>query len=144
VFEYALVRVVPRGEHRKAVNTGVIVYPKPYRCLRTRIELNEARLLALDPGVSRVAVRATLSAFERACTQGPFAGRPLGERFGWLTAPRSSVVQPCPRHMTGSPMTPPPSWTACLALSSGADSGGIGQPTGRWRLPWRDATARSG
>jgi len=98
VFEYALVRVVPRVERGEAINAGVIVYSKAYRYLRTKIELNEARLLALDPAADLAAIRAALSAFERACTQGPLAERPLGERFRWLTAPRSSVVQPGPVH----------------------------------------------
>jgi hypothetical protein len=43
-------------------------------------------------------VRVALSAFEKACTEGPLAGRPLGERFRWLTAPRSTIVQPGPVH----------------------------------------------
>ena len=98
VFEYAIVRVVPRVERGEAINAGVIVYSKSYRYLQTKIELNEARLLALDPGVDLAAVRRALSAFERACTEGPLAERPLGERFRWLTAPRSSVVQPGPVH----------------------------------------------
>ncbi len=105
VFEYALVRVVPRVERGEAINAGVIVYSKPFRFLGTRIELNERRLLALDPGADLPAVRAALAAFERACTQGPLAERPLGERFRWLTAPRSAIVQPGPVHggITGDP-----------------------------------------
>ena len=98
IFEYALVRVVPRVERGEAINAGVIVYSKPHRYLGVKIELDEARLLALDPGTDLAAVRAALAAFERACTQGPLAERPLGERFRWLTAPRSSVVQPGPVH----------------------------------------------
>jgi hypothetical protein len=98
VFEYALVRVVPRVERGEAINVGVIVYSKHFRYLRTRIELDEARLRTLDPGADVAAVRAALSAFERACTEGPLAGQPLGERFRWLTAPRSSMVQPGPVH----------------------------------------------
>jgi len=98
VFEYALIRVVPRVERGEAINVGVIVYSKHYRYLRTRIELDEARLRALDSGADIAAVRAALSAFERACTEGPLAGQPLGERFRWLTAPRSSMVQPGPVH----------------------------------------------
>ena len=98
IFEYALVRVVPRVERGEAINAGVIVYSKPYRYLGVKIELDEARLLALDPGTDLAAVHAALAAFERACTQGPLAERPLGERFRWLTAPRSSVVQPGPVH----------------------------------------------
>jgi hypothetical protein len=98
IFEYALVRVVPRVERGEAINAGVIVYSKNFRFLRTMIELDEARLLALDPRADLPAVRAALAAFERACTQGPLAGRPLGERFRWLTAPRSAMVQPGPVH----------------------------------------------
>ena len=98
VFEYALVRVVPRVERGEAINAGVIVYSQAYRYLCTRIELDEARLLAVDPEVDLDAVRAALSAFEKACTEGPLAGRPLGERFRWLTAPRSTIVQPGPVH----------------------------------------------
>ena len=98
VFEYALVRVVPRVERGEAINAGVIVYSQAYRYLCTRIELDQARLLAIDPEVDLDAVRAALSAFEKACTEGPLAGRPLGERFRWLTAPRSAIVQPGPVH----------------------------------------------
>ena len=60
----------------------MIVYSKAYRYLQTKIELDEARLLALDPTADPAAIRAALSAFERACTEGPLAERPLGER-GW-------------------------------------------------------------
>jgi Protein of unknown function (DUF3037) len=50
------------------------------------------------PAVDLDAVRTALLAFEKACTEGPLAGRPLGERFRWLTAPRSTIVQPGPVH----------------------------------------------
>jgi hypothetical protein len=98
VFEYALVRVVPRVERGEAINAGVIVYAQAFRYLCARIELDEARLLALDPAADLDAVRTGLSAFEKACTEGPLADRPLGERFRWLTAPRSTIVQPGPVH----------------------------------------------
>ena len=98
VFEYALIRVVPRVERGEAINAGVIVYSQAYGYLCTRIELDEARLLVVDPQVDLDAVRAALSAFGKACTEGPLAGRPLGERFRWLTAPRSTIVQPGPVH----------------------------------------------
>jgi hypothetical protein len=98
VFEYAVIRVVPRVERGEAINVGVIVYARAYRYLCARIALDEARLRALDPRVDVAAVRAGLAAFERACTQGPLAERPLGERFRWLTAPRSTMVQPGPVH----------------------------------------------
>ena len=98
VFEYALIRVVPRVERGEAINAGLLVYSKPFRYLGCAIELDEARLLALDPSTDMTAVRAALAAFERACTEGPLADRPLGERFRWLTAPRSAIVQPGPVH----------------------------------------------
>jgi Protein of unknown function (DUF3037) len=98
VFEYALIRVVPRVERGETINAGVIVYSKGHRYLCARIELDENRLRALAPQVDIPAVRAALSAFEQACRHGPLAGRPLGERFRWLTAPRSTIVQPGPVH----------------------------------------------
>jgi hypothetical protein len=98
IFEYALIRVVPRVERGEAINAGVIVYSKPFRYLRVRIDLDENRLLALDPRADLPEIQAALDAFERACTEGPLAGQPLGERFRWLTAPRSAVVQPGPVH----------------------------------------------
>jgi hypothetical protein len=98
IFEYALIRVVPRVERGESINAGVIVYAKSFRYLAVRIELDERRLLALDPGSDVSAIRAGLLAFERACTPGPLAERTLGERFRWLTAPRSAIVQPGPVH----------------------------------------------
>jgi len=98
VFEYALIRVVPRVERGEAMNAGVIVYAKSFRYLATKIKLDERRLLALDPAADLTAVGASLTAFERACTQGPLAELTLGERFRWLTAPRSAIVQPGPVH----------------------------------------------
>ena len=98
VFEYALIRVVPRVERGEAINAGVIVYSQQFRYLCARIELDEDRLLALDPRADLGAVRTALLAFGKACTEGPLAGRPLGERFRWLTAPRSTIVQPGPVH----------------------------------------------
>ncbi len=98
IFEYALIRVVPRIDRGESINVGVIVYSKSFRYLKTRIELDENRLRALDPAADVDAVRGALSAFTRACTEGPLAGQALGERFRWLTAPRSAIVQPGPVH----------------------------------------------
>lgn len=98
IFEYALIRVVPRIERGELVNAGVILYAKSFRFLQTRIELDEDRLLAFAPGTDLPAVRNGLTAFARACTDGPLAEKTLGERFRWLTAPRSALVQPGPVH----------------------------------------------
>jgi hypothetical protein len=105
IFEYALIRVVPRIDRGESINVGVLVYSKSFRYLKARIELNEDRLKALDPGADVEAVRGALRAFGRACTEGPLAEQSLGERFRWLTAPRSAIVQPGPVHagITGDP-----------------------------------------
>jgi hypothetical protein len=87
IFEYALIRVVPRVERGESINAGVIVYAKSFRYLAVRIELDERRLLALDPGSDVSAIR-----------PGPPAELPRGPRFRWLTAPRSAIVQPGPVH----------------------------------------------
>ena len=98
IFEYALIRVVPRIDRGESINVGVLLYSKSFRYLKARIELNENRLKALDPGADVAAVRGALTAFGRACTEGPLAEQSLGERFRWLTAPRSAIVQPCRSH----------------------------------------------
>jgi len=98
IFEYALIRVVPRIDRGESINVGVLVYSKSFRYLKARIELNESRLKALDPATDVEAVRGALNAFGRACSEGPLAEQTLGERFRWLTAPRSAIVQPGPVH----------------------------------------------
>ncbi|MFL1377458.1 MULTISPECIES: DUF3037 domain-containing protein [unclassified Nocardiopsis] len=102
VFEYALLRVIPRVERGECVNAGVIVYCQERAFLAARAEVDEARLLALDPGVDVAGVRRALAAVEALCRGGAVAGaagreRP-GQRFRWLTAPRSTIVQPGPIH----------------------------------------------
>jgi DUF3037 family protein len=98
VFEYALIRVVPRVERGEAINVGVILYSRGHDYLRTRIHLDEHRLRVLDPAADLAAVRAALGVFVSACSAGPLAEQPLGVRFRWLTAPRSTMVQPSPVH----------------------------------------------
>jgi len=73
VFEWALIRIVPRVDRGEAINTGVIVYSKSFRYLKTRIELDERRLRALDRDVDLIAVGNALTALELACTTGPLA-----------------------------------------------------------------------
>ena len=100
-FQWALIRVVPRVERGEAINVGVIVYSKRLRYLAVKIELDEPRLRALFPGTDVAAVRGSLTAFERTCaedTQDAPPGRTISERFNWLTAPRSTMVQPGPVH----------------------------------------------
>ncbi|MER7489511.1 DUF3037 domain-containing protein [Streptomyces sp. NPDC126497] len=109
VFEYALLRVVPRIERGECVNAGVLVYCRPKAFVAARTHLDEARLLALDPEADLPGVRAALRAVENVCAGGDAAGQAArddaGRRFRWLIAPRSTVVQPGPVH-TGLTVDP--------------------------------------
>lgn len=101
-FDYAIVRVVPRVEREEFVNAGVIVYCYAQDVLEARIELDERRLLALAPDVDLDVVRGHLEAIPRVCAGGPEAG-PIGalsqrERWHWLTAPRSTILQTSAAH----------------------------------------------
>ena len=99
-FEYAVLRVVPRIERGEFVNAGVVVYCRDRDFLGARVALDAARVRALDPHVDVDAVRAALAAVTGTCdgTSGPATGEGIGRRFRWLTAPRSTVVQPGPVH----------------------------------------------
>lgn len=101
-FEYAILRVVPRVERGECLNAGVVLYCQDARFLGARFRLDPERLRALDPSVDLDAVRAHLEAACAVCEGGPEAGAvgrlPARERFGWLVAPRSTVVQPSPVH----------------------------------------------
>ena len=96
-FEYALIRVVPRVERGEAMNAGVILYSQRHKYLDCRILLDETRLRALDPAVDLAAVTAALSALATECRRAAPGDSP-GARFRWLTATRSTMVQPGPVH----------------------------------------------
>ncbi|CAM5605306.1 DUF3037 domain-containing protein [Streptomyces pilosus] len=102
VYEYALLRVVPRIERGERVNAGVLVYCRHRSFVTARTHLDEARLLALDPAADLAGVRAALRAVEGVCAGGSAAGQAArddaGRRFRWLIAPRSTIVQPGPVH----------------------------------------------
>jgi hypothetical protein len=102
VFEYAVLRVVPRVERGELINAGVVVYCRARSFVAARIHLDETRLLALDPRADLVGVRAALHGVEQVCAGGAEAGQAArddaGRRFRWLVAPRSTVVQPGPVH----------------------------------------------
>ena len=101
-YDYAIVRVVPRVERGEFVNAGVILSCAPLGYLGARIELDEPRLLALDPDTDLADIRATLAAIPLICTGGDAAGAlgrlSLRERFDWLVAPRSSTIQTSAVH----------------------------------------------
>ena len=101
-YDYALIRVVPRVERGEFVNVGVVLSCKTGDFIEARIELDEARLRALDAAVDLDTVREHLAAFAAICAGGDDAG-PIGrlparERFHWLTAPRSTMIQTSPVH----------------------------------------------
>ncbi|MEJ2890482.1 DUF3037 domain-containing protein [Actinomycetospora aeridis] len=98
-FEYALLRVVPDIERGELVNVGVLLYCRHREHLDARVAPDLERLRALHPGVDLDAVRDAVDAWERAVRgEGPAAVLSPGERFRWLTAPRSTVLQPGPVH----------------------------------------------
>lgn len=96
-FDYSIVRVVPDVEREEFINAGVIVFCHDHDFLAARIELDEARLRALAPDVDLPLVRRHLEAIPRICAGGPEAGPigqlPLRERWHWLVAPRSTILQ---------------------------------------------------
>ncbi|HZG67091.1 MAG TPA: DUF3037 domain-containing protein [Herpetosiphonaceae bacterium] len=102
VFEYAVIRVVPLVERGEFINAGVVLMCRSRRFLDARIELDTARLASLAPGVDVDAIAEQLDYVARACRGGAGAGPigelPLYERFRWVTAPRSTIVQPSPVH----------------------------------------------
>jgi hypothetical protein len=101
-FDYAVIRVVPRVEREEFVNAGVVLHAPTLGFLGCRLALDRARLLALAPDADVAEIDDHLEALRRVCAGDPDAGpvARLGraERFHWLTAPRSTVVQPSPVH----------------------------------------------
>ena len=101
-FQYAIVRVVPRVERGEQVNAGVVLFCRPRRFLAARVALDEDRLRAIAPDVDLDAVRGHLDAFCRIAAgdggAGPIAALPPSERFHWLVAPASTIIQCSPVH----------------------------------------------
>jgi hypothetical protein len=96
-YDYAVIRIVPRVDREEFVNVGVIVACPAKQFLEARIELDAARLLALDPTLDLEAISVHLASIPLICAGGPQAG-PIGqlaqrERFHWLVAPRSTTIQ---------------------------------------------------
>jgi hypothetical protein len=101
-YDYAIIRLVPRVEREEFVNVGVIVSCPARGFLEVQIALDEPRLRALDATLDIATIRAHLATVQAVCAGGAPAG-PLGqlsqrERFHWLVAPRSTIIQTSPVH----------------------------------------------
>jgi hypothetical protein len=101
-YEWAALRVVPRIERSEFVNAGVVVYCHATSFLAARTALPEHLVQGLDPALDLDVVRSHLNAVVALCagdpSTAPNANRSAGERFRWLVAPRSTVVQPSRVH----------------------------------------------
>lgn len=97
LFEYAILRIVPKVEREEFLNVGVVLFCAGRKFLKVLYHLEENKILALDKRVEIDEIRSHLAAFELICTGGPGSGEigklPMAERFRWLTASRSTVVQ---------------------------------------------------
>jgi hypothetical protein len=97
LFEYAIVRVVPRVEREEFLNVGVVLYCASRKFLKVRFELNKPRIIAFACKLDIAEIEEYLLAFERICNAdvkgGAIGKLPPADRFRWLTATRSTVVQ---------------------------------------------------
>ncbi len=99
-YNYATLRIVPRVHRDEFINAGVVLYSPERRFLGARVHVDERRLRALWPHIDVALVRRHLSAVEHIANGskegGPIAALKQGERFHWLTAPRSAMIQVSP------------------------------------------------
>ena len=102
LYEYAVIRVLPRVDREEFINVGVIVYCQSLDFLRAECSINDDRLNSFAAGTDLTEVEEHLRSVCRICSgydgSGPIGKMSLGERFRWLTAPRSTVVQTSAVH----------------------------------------------
>ena len=102
LFEYAIIRVVPRVEREEFLNVGVILYCADEKFLETKCELNKEKISVLSDDLDLEDVEKRLYAFEQICKGtkegGPIGKLPIASRFRWLTAARSTIIQTSPVH----------------------------------------------
>jgi len=102
LFEYAVIRIVPRVERQEFFNAGIIIYCAGANFLQTKYELNSKKIAAFCEEIDTVDLEKRLHAFEQICradtSAGPIATLPAPARFRWLTAVRSTIVQTSPVH----------------------------------------------
>jgi hypothetical protein len=108
-YDFAVIRIVPRVDREEFVNAGVVVFCPSRKYLEAKVEIDEARLKALWPEADIPLIRQHLEPFPRVCAgdpdAGPIAQKPLRDRFHWVVAPRSTMIQISPVHtgLTDSP-----------------------------------------
>ena len=102
LFEYAIIRVVPKVEREEFINAGVIVFSKKAKFLKSKCQINEARLKSICETIDIDEVKTYLQAFDNICKGntdgGPIAKLDIPSRFRWLTATRSTIVQSSKVH----------------------------------------------
>ena len=102
LFEYAVVRVVPRVEREEFINVGVVVYCRKQKFLKVLYHLNEEKVYILSPETDVQEIESHLNSFEKIClglpTDNPISSLDPASRFRWLTATRSSVLQTSKVH----------------------------------------------
>ncbi len=102
LFEYAVIRIVPKVEREEFINAGVVLYCAKQKFLQMLFNLDEQRITALSPTLNIPEICEYLTAFQRICRGGAEGGEigrlPVAERFRWLTATRSTVVQSSKVH----------------------------------------------
>jgi hypothetical protein len=102
LFDYAVIRLVPQVELEEFINVGVIVSCRQRQFLESRIRVNSERLRCFAPNLDLASVNEYLDAIPKTCRGGDDAGE-IGrltqrERFYWLTAQRSTIIQSSPVH----------------------------------------------
>lgn len=102
LYEYAIIRVVPRVEREEFINVGVIVCDWKSGFLDSKVHLDKTKLLTLDPEADFEMIQKNLESFHKIClgksTGGQIAEMDLASRFRWLTAVRSSIIQTSRPH----------------------------------------------
>ena len=102
LFEYAVIRIVPRVERKEFLNVGVVLYCADQKFLQAVFEINEPRVLAFYPDTNIALLHSYLCAFKLICAGdiagGPISQLPIAERFRWLTAARSTMLQTSSVH----------------------------------------------
>nr|WP_228057552.1 DUF3037 domain-containing protein [Tychonema sp. LEGE 07203] len=97
LYDYAIIRVVPKVDREEFINVGAIVSCGTKKFLEARIEIDEERLRAIDSTLDMELIRNHLAVIPVICAGGPESGAigqlPHRERFHWLVAPRSTIVQ---------------------------------------------------